>query len=103
NSAGLRALGVSGGVLIAGVYSVDRRKTRKEERPCRAALPVPAGLSRCRCSAPALLQALFGRDRWHARDRMVGDQRDAGVEELQARRRLRLLAGPGVVDHGLDP
>src|SRR5689334_22721850 len=51
---------------------------------------------------PAELQALVRIDRLDAVDRLVGDQLDAGVEELQARSRLRLLAALGELGHRLD-
>src|ERR1700722_5238369 len=51
---------------------------------------------------PALGETFLRRDRRNAVDRLIGDQRDAGVEEIEAWTRLRLLAGFGVFDRRFD-
>src|SRR6185312_4368470 len=53
-------------------------------------------------STPALAEAVSGRGRRKTVDRLVGDQLDAGVEEVQARGRLRLLARLRKVDDRFD-
>jgi hypothetical protein len=58
--------------------------------------PSRAGLT------PALGQTFLRRDRRNAFDRLIGDERDAGVEEIEAWTRLRLLAGFGVFDRCFD-
>src|ERR1700722_4945949 len=51
---------------------------------------------------PALRETFFRRDRRNAFYRLIGDERDAGVEEIEAWTRLRLLAGLGVFDRRFD-
>src|ERR1700677_4548952 len=53
-------------------------------------------------STPALGETFLRRDRRNAFDRLVGHERNAGVEEIEARARLRLLAGLGVFDRRFD-
>src|ERR1700677_1062364 len=53
-------------------------------------------------STPALGETFLRRDRRNAFDRLIGHERNAGVEEIEARARLRLLARLGVFDRRLD-
>src|SRR5258708_11486851 len=55
-----------------------------------------------RASAPAHLEAVFGRFREQAWDGLVRDELDAGVDEVEAWRLLGLLAGLGEFNDGLD-
>src|ERR1700722_19991806 len=51
---------------------------------------------------PALGETFLRRDRRNAFDRLIGDEGDAGVEEIEAWSRLRLLAGLRVCDRRLN-
>src|SRR5690606_23908026 len=69
------------------------RKGQCETAPSHSAYP--PNVRRGSLSAPAELQALGRVDRLDAVDRLVGDQRRASVEEVEAFRLGRLLACVG--------
>ena len=73
-------------------------RTHRTLMKIRLANPSPSRAS----LTPALGETFLRRDRRNAFDRLIGHERDAGVEEIEARSRLRLLAGLGVFDRRFD-
>src|SRR6266404_5944129 len=88
-----------GRVAVSG--EVTKGRTTARSLSPRLARP-SVRLSFQRNLTPARPQAFGRRYGRHARHWLVGDERRAGIVEVEARRLLRLLAGLGEFDNGLE-